>query len=220
MAWVILFMVSSINGLMGWWVLHKEIASSATLQLVFYRFSGTAMIASTLIGMRLFSEEKSLGTLELLITAPIRESQMVLGKILSAVVFLFFIMFCSLPIPIMVMIYGDAHLGHIASGYIGVFLIGTASILISVFYSTLTKVQLMASLMAIGNICLLLLLGFFSPYISQPMKSVLREFSLYVQYRDFEKGVLVLRHFIYFISVMVFYYYLTIISLKSRRWQS
>ena len=218
-AWGILFLTSTFNGLMGWWALHQEWASDVTLQSIFYRFSGTAMVASALIGMRLFSEEKLLGTLELLVTAPIRESQMVIGKVASAVVFLLAIMLLSIPIPLMVVFYGDGHLGHIVSGYIGVFFIGTASILIATFYSTLTKIQLLASLMAIGNICLLLLLGFFSPYINQPMRGILREFSLYVHYRDFEKGVLVLRHFVYFLSVIVFYYYITIVSLRSRRWR-
>ena len=220
MAWIIIFLASIINGLMGWWALHQELASDMTLQLIFYRFSGTAMVTSALIGMRLFAEENALGTLELLITAPIRESQMILGKVLSAIIVLLVVMLCSLPIPSMVIIYGDGHWGHVISGYIGVFFIGVSCIFISTFYSTLTKIQLVASLLAIGNICLLLLLGFFSPYISQPMKGILREFSLYIHYRDFEKGVLVLRHFVYFLSIIIFYYYITIISLRSRRWQS
>ena len=73
--------------------------------------------------------------------------------------------------------------------------------------------------MAIANICLLLLLGFFSPYISPPLTNILREFSLYVHYRDFEKGVLILKHFIYFLSIILFYFYLTIVSLQNRRWR-
>ena len=219
LAWAILFLTSTINGLFGWWTIHQEAGSQLSLQLIFYRFSGTVMVASALIGMKLFSEEKALGTMELLVTAPIRESQIALGKFFSAILFLIAVILCSIPIPLMVVFYGDGHWGHIFSGYIGVFFIGAASVSISLFYSTLTKVQLMAALMAIGNICLFLLLGFFSPYVSQPMTKILREFSLYIHYRDFEKGVLVLRHFVYFLSIITFYFYLTIISLQSRRWQ-
>ena len=73
--WTILFLTSTINGLFGWWTIHQEATSSMALQMIFYRFSGTAMVASALIGMKLFAEEKALGTIELLVTAPIRESQ-------------------------------------------------------------------------------------------------------------------------------------------------
>ena len=169
--------------------------------------------------MKFFAEEKSLGTLELLFTAPIQESQILLGKFFSGILFLLFIMFASFPIPAWIMIYGDAQIGHVVSGYLGVLFIGMTSIAISTFFSTLTKVQLLAALMALANICIFLLLGFFSPYVDNPMKSVIRELSLYVHYRDFEKGVLVFRHIIFFLSVTIFYLYISVVSLRSRRWQ-
>ena len=177
------------------------------------------MIAGVLTSMRLFSEEQSLGTLELLITAPITEAQMVIGKFISALLFLLILMVATLPIPTMVLIFGDAHWGHICAGYMGVLLIGGASIAVTEFYSTLTGTQILAATMGGGNVVAFLLLGFFSPYIDQPMKSIMREFSFYVHYMDFEKGVIVARHLIFFISIIVFYLYLAVVSLQSRKWK-
>ncbi len=219
LGWFILALACMVNGILGWWGINKSNSSTEALQLIFYSFSGTTMTAGILIGMKLISEEKSLGTLELLITAPIHESQIILGKYFSAVSFLVILLLVSIPIPLIPLFFGDAKIGHILSGYIGNLFLGSASVAISLFYSTLSRVQLLTAIMAGANLILFLLLGFFSPYLSSPMKNIVREFSLYLHYRNFEQGVLVLKHFVFFFSVIIFYLYLSIASLQSSRWR-
>jgi len=218
LAWFILAFVCFIDGLLGYWGIKKESVSNKSIQLIFYVFSGTIMISGVLLAMRLFAEEKALGTLELLITGPLTEMQMALGKYFSALFFLLVIIAATIPIPLTVVIFGDAHWGHIVAGYFGVTLIGAASIAVTIFYSTLTDVQLLAAIMGGANVVFFLLLGFFSPYISNPMKEIMRHFSFYIHYMDFEKGVIVIRHVVFFLSIIVLYLYLAIISLRSRRW--
>ncbi|RME92017.1 MAG: hypothetical protein D6767_04035 [Candidatus Hydrogenedentota bacterium] len=219
LAWIILFFVLFINGLLGYWSLKHKPQSSEALQLIFYSFSGTSMIAGVLLGMRLFAEEKARGTHELLLTSPITEMQLILGKYLASLFFLFIIMIASLPVPLSAMIFGDAHIGHVIAGNIGVFLIGAAAISVSLFYSTLTSIQILAAVMGGANVVLFLLMGFFSPFIESPMKEIVREFSFYVHYMEFEQGVITLKNVLFFFSVISFYVYLTGISLRASRWR-
>lgn len=219
MAVSILPLVLIIASLLGYFFIKKYPVSSKTLQHIFWALSGTTMFVSVLISMRLFAEEKAFGTIELLITSPITESQMVIGKFISAVMFLCVWILITIPIPTFVMIYGDGHWGQIFSGYIGVFLLGSTVIAVTTFYSTTTSMQIIAGALGGANVVLFLLMGFFSPYISYPLKKLVREFSFYVHYMDFEKGVIVMRHLVFFFSIIIFYLYLSVVSLQSRKWK-
>jgi ABC-2 type transport system permease protein len=159
------------------------------------------------------------GTIELLFTSPITEAQLVLGKFTSAVIFLVVQALLTLPIPLLVVIYGGSNVGHVVAGMVGVLLIGSATAAMGTFYSALTKIQLLAALMTAANLIFFLLLGFFSPYIEQPLKSVLRELSFYVHFMDFEKGVIALKHIIFYLSIVAFYLYAASLALAARRWR-
>jgi ABC-2 type transport system permease protein len=199
--------------------IKHESTSSLALQRIFYMLSGTTMITAVLISMRLIAEEKMQGTIELLFTSPITESQLVLGKFTSAILFLLIQALVVLPIPMLVVIYGGSGLGHLFSGFVGVILIGSATAAMGTFYSSLTKTQLLAALMTAANLIFFLLLGFFSPFIDQPLKSVLRELSFYVHFMDFEKGVISVKHVLFYSSIVIIYLYAASLSLTSRRWR-
>lgn len=219
LAWIILVTLAIVNGLFGFWIIEKSATSNKAIQLVFYVFSSMFMISAALLSMKLFSEEKLLGTFELLITSPITEWQMVIGKFLGALAFLFIVFAVSMPVPMIILFFGDAHLGHFVSGYLGVLLLSSSCMAITTFYSTLTNSQLVAAILGGANIIIFLLLGFFSPYVSPPLKLIMRELSLYIHYMDFEKGVIVLKHVLFFISIIVLYLSLAVISLNYRKWK-
>ena len=219
LGWFILCFTTLFNGLMGWWAIHKSTSSFEALQFIFYVFSGTSMVLGILIGMRLIAEERALGTIELLTTAPIQENQIILGKYTAAITVLILGLLASLPIVLVPVFFGGAKYGHIISGYLGNLLLGASSIAITIFYSSLSKSQLLAAVMATTNLVAFLLLGFFSPFVGYPMKIIIREFSLYVHYMNFEKGVVMLQHCVFFISIISFYLYLSIISLQTGRWK-
>ena len=219
LAWFILFFMTLINGLASYWYIKDKPVSNQAMQLIFYFLFGTVLISGVLLAMRLFSEEKANGTIELLITAPVTETQIVAGKYLSALVFLFFLILATFPVPLTVIIYGSAFWGHIFTGYLGVFLVGACGIAITTFYSTLTKTQLLAAVSGGANIAVFLLLGFFSPFLSNPFQQIFREFSFYVHFIDFEQGVIMLKHVIFYSSVICFYLALSVISLGSHKWR-
>lgn len=219
LAWFILGISFSLAFLWGYAYIRHESSSFIALQRIFYMLSGTTMITGVLISMRLIAEEKMQGTIELIFTSPISEAQLILGKFCAAVIFLCIQVVVMLPIPLLVVIYGGSNLGHVVAGFIGVLLIGSATAAMGTFYSALTKVQLLAALLTAANLVFFLLLGFFSPYIDQPLKSVLREFSFYVHFMDFEKGVISLKHVVFYLSVIVFYLYAASLALAARRWR-
>lgn len=219
LAYFILSVSFSLAFLWGYAYMKHESTSAIAIQRIFYMLSGTAMITAVLISMRLIAEEKMQGTIELLFTSPITESQLVLGKFSAAVIFLFIQAVITLPIPFIAVIYGGTNIGHLVAGFVGVMLIGAATTAMGIFYSSLTRTQLLAALMTAANLILFLLLGFFSPYIDQPLKSVLRELSFYVHFMDFEKGVVAVKHVVFYLSIVVFYLYAASLALTARRWQ-
>ena len=116
----ITYQESTIQGFLGW-------AS------FFLLFLGPALT------MRLFAEEEKLGTLELLLTAPVRDIEVVLGKFLAALGIFFVMLFLTLYYPLLLMWFGHPDWGPIFSGYIGIFLLGAIFLSIGLFASSLTS---------------------------------------------------------------------------------
>ena len=141
--------------------------SSDVLEDFFYFASGTTMVAGILLAMRLFAEERQTGTLILLESSPISDSQIVLGKFLGSIGFLSIITLLSIYMPILIQVNGKVSWGQIGAGYIGLFGLGSITIALGIFGSTLAKSQLFS---AITGVCLLvlMLLGWLLGKVSSP----------------------------------------------------
>lgn len=219
-SWLILATIAMINGLAGWWAMHQEPAVNKAIQVVFYFLSGTTMISAVLYGMRSIAEEKYGHTLELLLTSPVSEFQIINAKFFANVFIVIVQLLTSLPVLLFAVFLGKGSLGQVFSGYIGLLLLGMASSAIVLFFSSITKSQIVAASLSGANIAFFLLLGFFSPYMDMPLKSILRDFSFYVRFYDFEKGAIVIKHVIFFLSVCVFYIFLSKEALASGAWRN
>ncbi len=219
LAYFILSISLCLTFLWGYAHIRHESTSSMAMQKIFYMLSGATMFTGVLISMRLIAEEKMQGTIELLFTSPITEGQLILGKFTSALLFLVIQVVITLPIPLLVVFYGGSNFGHVVAGFVGVLLIGAATAAVGTFYSSLTKTQLLAALMTGANIIFFLLLGSLAPFIDQPLRSVMREFSFYVHFMDFEKGVISVKHVLFYLSIITFYLYAASLSLSARRWR-
>src|SRR3954470_24597108 len=97
--------------------------SAEVLSLFFYFSSGTTMIASIFISMRLLAEERQTGTLVLLTSSPVQDWEIVFGKFLSAFIFMALITLATIYMPLMVMVNGKISFGHLAAGYLGLLLL-------------------------------------------------------------------------------------------------
>ncbi|MDK2870830.1 MAG: gliding motility-associated transport system permease protein [bacterium] len=172
--------------------------------------------------MRSFPEEESAGTFELLLTSPITEFQIVMGKFLSSYFIYCVALAILLYIPITLSKAGELDVGLIVSGYVGMLLAGAAFFSAGIFTASLTKRQATASMLAFALLILLWFVNWAASNIgtSYPiLGEILWRLALFNRVRAFSEGVIDLRNVVFFISLTVLFLYLSVISLASRRWK-
>ena len=194
--------------------------SSDVIRDFFYFSAGTTMIAGILLSMRLFAEERQTGTLVLLRTAPVRDSQMVVGKFLAALFFLSAITLLTLPMPLLVMVHGKISVGHLCSGYLGLFLLGSATIAIGTFGSALANDQVVAAISSTAIVVTLLVAWMLARVTAQPLADVLAHLAMFDKhFIPFMRGLIHSRDIIYFVSVTYVFLLMATLVAKARRWQ-
>src|SRR5215470_7513095 len=174
-----------------------------------------------MLTMGLFSEEKKRGTIELLLTAPLTDVQVVLGKFFGAAAF-YLIMLISTWIPMAVLyLYGSPASGPILTAYLGLLLYGLAILAIGLFISTLTENQIIAAVLSFGTIMVLWLVDVVAQNAESPTsKGLLSYLSILSHLDDFMKGVLSTSNVIFYVSLMLTALFLTYRSIDSLRWRS
>ncbi len=185
-----------------------------------WEFWGTLvlLLLASVLTMRLLAEEKKMGTLELLLTAPVRDSEVVMGKFLGSLGILTIMLALTFYYPILLMWFGDPDMGPIVTGYLGLFLLGGASLAVGLFASSLTSNQLVAAMVAGGIIFALWFVGLAAGLLPEAMGEVISYLSLYSHFSSFMRGVIDTRGIIYYLSIMVLFLYLAIRSIESGRW--
>lgn len=197
-----------------------ERLSSEVLRNFFYFSSGTTMVAAILLSMRLIAEERHDETIVLLYTAPIGEWQIALGKWLSAFLFLAMILLASVYMPLLVAVNGSLSLGHLASGYLGLLLLGAAVTALGTLASSLTRSQVVAGIIGGALTVSLLVTWLLSRVADPPFDRVLAYFALFDKhFQPFMKGEIHTRSVVYFLSVTFFSLLLTRHVIYSRRWR-
>jgi ABC-2 type transport system permease protein len=172
-----------------------------------------------MITMGLFSEEKKRGTIELLLTSPITDLQVVLGKFFAAASF-YIILLLTTWVPMgMLYIYGSPASGPILSRYLGLLLYGLALLAIGLFISTLTENQIVSAVLSFGTIMVLWLVDVIANKAEAGTKDVLTYLSILSHLDDFMRGVLSSSHIIFYLSLVVLALFLTYRSIDSLRWR-
>ena len=173
------------------------------------------------VTMKLWAEEKKIGTIEILMTLPIRDAEVVVGKFLASLALLAVTVLLSLVLTFSVMYLGDPDGGTLIAGYIGLLLMGAAYLAIGLFASTLTENQIVAFILGISTCFVLLIIGedfvlFNTPNWLFPIFSYL---GLGAHYSSILRGVLDSRDIIYYLSVIGFFLYLSTLAVESRKWR-
>ena len=176
------------------------------------------LLFSALLTMRLISEERKLGTWELLLTAPVREYEIVLGKFFSSLLVLSGMLILTLYFPILLMIFGDPDTGPILTSYLGLLLLGCAALAIGIFASSLTPNQIVAAVVAGGILFGLWFLGMVGNLLPQPAGEILSYFSLSQHFTGFVRGIVDTRDVIYYLSVTAVFLFLSVRSIETERW--
>jgi ABC-2 type transport system permease protein len=176
-------------------------------------------LVGPLISMRLLSEDRRQGTLDLLLTSPIRTLQVVLGKYLGALGFFALLLALTLHIPALLVWRGGADIGVAVVGYTGIFLVGALFLAAGVFASSLTENQIVSALLAYALVTVVYLIGLVAEASTRFLGGVLTPFSLGANLEDFFWGVLDSAAVVYFISMSAFFIFLTQRVIDSRRWR-
>jgi len=176
------------------------------------------LLLGPVLTMRLLAEEKKMGTLELLLTAPVRDNEVIVGKFLGSLGILTAMLALTFYYPLLLMWFGDPDWGPIATGYLGLFLLGGASLAVGLFASSLTSNQIVAAVVAGGVLFALWFVGMAADLLPEALGEVIGYLSLSSHFPDFMRGMIDTRGVIYYLSITVLFLFLAIRSLENSRW--
>jgi ABC-2 type transport system permease protein len=171
------------------------------------------------ITMRTYSEEKRSGTIELLLTSPLTDFQIIMGKFLGAMALYGVMLAVSLIHIGMLFLYGRPEWKPLVTAYLGLLLVGGCFISVGLFISTLTKNQIVAYMMTFSVFLMLWVINWIGSFAGPAMADVTNYLSIVDQYEDFAKGVIDTTHLIYYGSFITFGLFLTAKSVGSERWR-
>jgi ABC-2 type transport system permease protein len=171
------------------------------------------------ITMRLLAEEKRSGTFELLITMPVTDWQVVMGKYLAALATLGVAILLTLAYPITISRLGELDWGTVTGGYLGLILLGGAYLAIGVMASSWTRNQVVAFILSFAITFALYLCGKLLPLVPASLAPVIEYISLDAHFTNIARGVIDTRDLIYYASLIGACLFLATRSLESRRWR-
>lgn len=196
------------------------IVSMATMRPFFSMLPWIFLVLIPALTMRLWAEEQKMGTIESLLTAPVTEWEVVLGKFFASFGFLIFTLFLSIPLPILLFIIGDPDWGTIVGGYFGCIFLGGAYLAIGLWISSLTSSQITAFIFSVLTVFILFIIG--EPVVLHSTPAFLAPFIKYLgmgsHFNSILKGVIDTRDIFYYLSLISFFLYLNVTSLNSRKW--
>ena len=177
------------------------------------------LLFAAILTMRLVAEERKSGTWELLLTAPVRDVEIVVGKFLGSLAVLTGMLVTTLYFPFLLVLFGDPDLGTIGTSYLGLLLLGSACLSIGVFASTLSANQIVSAVVGGGILFGLWFLGAAESFTTGALKEFIPFLSLSHHFTDFTRGIVDTRSIVYYLSVTALFLYLSQGSIQTARWR-
>lgn len=194
--------------------------SSEVLAKFFYFSSGTTMIASIFISMRLLAEERQTGTMVLLASSPLKEREIVVGKYLSGLAFLSLVTLSTVYMPLLILLHGKISWAHLVAGYSGLLLLGSATLAIGTLGSAMARTQVLAAIASGVMIVILLTCWLLVNITEYPISEVVLELALYHRhFPAFSTGMVRLADVAYYVMLSYLALFLAIRTLEARRWR-
>lgn len=222
-AYVFMIVFLMLIGFLTFFVSRFYESGQADLRGFFFWHPWMFLILVPAAAMRLWAEERRAGTIETLLTLPVTVTQVILGKFLAAWIFIGLIVALTFPIVLTTVYLGAPDRGAIIGGYIGSLLLAGAYLAVGMLTSAMTRNQVISFVLALV-ICLFLLLAGWPPvtdimvhWAPEWLVRGVAAFSFMPHYEAFQKGVLDLRDFAYYFSVMIFMLFGTHLVLENRK---
>ncbi len=235
-AWVLLTIFALFSGFFTWFASAEFLLESQRAQMsgqsfpmnineqviawVFSNIAIVALLIVPLISMRLFAEEKRQGTIELLVTSPVHDVEIVIGKWLAAVLMFGCLLVLLFIDYIFLFAYGNPDWKPVATGFLGALLQGACLLSLGTFLSALTKNQIVAGAVGFALGLLLWLLSWATAFGNSVTVQVLNYLSIVSHLDSFSRGVIDTKDIIYYLSVIFLGLFLTARSLESLRWRA
>lgn len=226
MAYVIIGVFTLLSGYFFYTdVLHFNLYNMGQTSLtegvwVFYfndlRF--VLIIVLPLLTMRVFSEEKKQNTLEMLLSYPIRASELLFGKVAACFTFLIFLILLTLLYPVVLSTIWDVEVSPLITAYLGFLLLGLLFVSTGIFVSSLTENQILAAIGSYGLLIFFWFLSWNEAVAKERIVRILMEISAFDHFINFTRGVIELKDFSYFVLVSAFFWSLCLLNLDKRRW--
>jgi ABC-2 type transport system permease protein len=198
-----------------------EPGQPVAMRSIFDAMVWVLVLVVPMLCMGLLAQEHASGTIETMMTAPVNETEVVVGKFLGSFMFFLVLLWPTLLYVVMLRIYGKPDFGPIFSGYLGIILVGGLFIAIGLFCSSLTRSQVVAAVSAIGILFLVTIVPW---YVSG--EAALAGFwrkaanqAVWTRYTDFSKGVIDTGNLVFFLVATAVFLFLTVKVLESRRWK-
>jgi ABC-2 type transport system permease protein len=172
--------------------------------------------------MRLWSDERRLGTWEILATTPVTATSLVIGKFLASWGLLALALLSTIAIPIVVNSYGDLDFGPVIGGYLGALLLGAAFLALGLVCSSLVQDQFVALVLgwAFGLLLLLPGLPFWESWVPRPVADALRGFAFNARFESIARGLIDLRDLLFYATATAFFLALNVAIVNWRRYSS
>jgi ABC-2 type transport system permease protein len=181
-------------------------------------FSIVLLFLLPLVTMRLFAEERRAGTIELLLTYPVRDGAVLAGKYLAALTLYGVMIAATLVYPAMLYAFARVEWGPVVTCYLGLLLLGGTFLAVGLFVSSVTENQVVAAVGTIGILLTFWIVGWTADFAGGALGAVLRHLSIIEHNDTFTKGVLDTKDIIYYLNFTALALFLALRSLESRRW--
>ena len=189
------------------------------IRYVLQNASVVILFIMPMITMRTYSEEKRSGTIELLLTSPVTDLEIILGKFLGAVGLYVAMLLCTLLYIGILFVYGNPEWRPLVAAYLGLLLMGGAFIAIGLLISSTTNNQIVAGVVTFVVFLLFWIIGWFADTAGQTIGPITSWLSITEHFDDFSKGIIDTKHVLYYLSLITFGLFLTAKSVDTERWR-
>ena len=212
------FVRQSMSGQMGGMQQPMNV-NDMMIRPLFSNASVIVLFLLPMVTMRTYSEEKRSGTIELLLTSPVTDTEIILGKFIGAVGLFAALIAPTLLCMATLFIYGNPEWKPLISGYLGLLLMGSSFIALGLFISSTTKNQMVAGSVTFVLLLLLWVINWMSDSAGPTAGAILSYLSITQHFDDFARGIIDTKHVIFYLSFISFGLFLTLKSVDTERWR-
>ena len=192
----------------------------SVLRPLFQNLAVIMLFFIPILTMRLIAEEKHSGTLKLLLSYPISDKAVLLGKFFAVVTILVIMYLLTFPYVVILFAFASPEIGPFFTNYLGIILMGTAFISLGIFASSVTERQVVAAVISFGALIMFWVISWMENKSGELFGKVLEDISIFTHLENFTRGIINTHDIVYYILFTCFFLFLALVALESRTWRS